>query len=65
MASNLNIDSRLLLEAVKAGDHKTKRSAVDSALKEYVQRRKAKDILAFFGKCDWDESYDYKKERSR
>ncbi|MFH1703606.1 MAG: type II toxin-antitoxin system VapB family antitoxin [Nitrospirota bacterium] len=65
MATNLAIDEKLLEEALKIGGHKTKKNAVNEALKEYIMKRKQKDILSLFGKVDIDPSYDYKKERKR
>lgn len=34
-----------------------------AALIEYIQRRKQQDILGLFGTIDFDEAYDYKRER--
>lgn len=63
MATNLNIDEALLNEAQILGNKKTKRETVNEALEEYIQRRKQKEILKFFGKVDLDPNYDHKKER--
>ena len=63
MATNLAIDQRLLEEALKAGGHKSKKDTVNEALKEYIMRRKRRDILSLFGKVEIDSSYDYKNER--
>ncbi len=63
MSTNLNIDDDLLSEALKLGGKKTKRETVNEALREYVQRRKQQDILALFGRVDFDPHYDYKKAR--
>ena len=63
MATNLAIDEKLLAEAVKVGGLKTKKSAVNEALKEFIERRKRKDILKMFGSVDMEPSYDYKKSR--
>ena len=62
MATNLAIDERLLEEALKVGKHKSKKDTVNEALKEYVMRRKRRDILSLFGKVGMVPSYDYKKE---
>jgi Arc/MetJ family transcription regulator len=64
MATNLAIDERLLEEALKAGNHKTKKDTVNEALKEYVMKRKRKNILSLFGKVEMEPSYDYRKERN-
>jgi len=63
MPTNLAIDEKLLEEALKIGGHKTKKNAVNEALKEYIMKRRQKDILSVFGKIDFEPSYDYKKER--
>ena len=65
MATNLDIDPRLLEEAVRAGGKRTKKAAVTEALEEYIQRRKQREILALFGTVDYDENFDHKAQRSR
>lgn len=65
MATNLALDDKLLEEALKLGGHSTKRETVNEALLEYVQRRKRLAALDAFGTFDFDESYDYKAERSK
>lgn len=63
MATNLNIAPELLEKAVEVGHHRTKRAAVETALKEYINRHKQLDVLELFGRIDYHESYDYKKAR--
>lgn len=63
MPSNLAIDDDLLNLAKKIGRHKTKRAVVNEALQEYIQRRKQFEITKMFGKVEFDEEYDYKKQR--
>ena len=65
MATNLDIEPALLEEAVKVGGHRTKRAAVEEALKEYVQRRKQLKLLELFGTIDFDPEYDYKAARRK
>jgi len=65
MATNLAIDDRLLTEAQKIGQHHTKKSTVNTALKEYIQRRREQEILDLFGKIEYDPDYDYKQARQR
>ena len=65
MPTNLAIDDRLLAEAQKIGKHRTKKETVTAALAEYIGRRKQLDILELVGKIDYDEDYDYKRERRR
>ena len=65
MPTNLNLDDALLDEAVKLSGNKTKRATVNAALAEFVSRRKQRRILKLFGKLEWDDLFDYKKERER
>jgi len=64
MATNLAIDDGLILEAQRIGGHRTKKSAVTEALKEYIQRRKQQQVTALFGKIDYAQDYDYKARRT-
>ncbi len=63
VATNLNIDDRLITEAQKLGHHRSKKETVTAALDEYILRRKQQAILKMFGTIDYDPAYDYKKER--
>lgn len=63
MATNLAIEQSLLEEAVHVGEYKTKKDTVNQALREFIQHRKQKEILKLFGQVEYDEDYDYKKER--
>jgi Arc/MetJ family transcription regulator len=65
MATNLSLDPKLIDQAVKVGGERTKKAAVTRALEEYVARRKQKHLAELMGKLEWDESFDYKSERSR
>jgi len=64
MATNLALDDRLIEEAKKLGKHRTKKETVTEALREYIQRRKQMEILNLFGRIEYDEEYDYKKQRA-
>jgi Arc/MetJ family transcription regulator len=65
MPTNLALDDSLIEEARRTGGHKTKKDAVNAALKEYVQRRKQLRLLSQFGTIDYDPGYDYKAERRK
>ena len=65
MSTNLAIDDRLLEIALEVGGLKTKKDTVNLALKEFIEKRKQREIISLFGKCDPDADYDYKKCRSR
>jgi Arc/MetJ family transcription regulator len=63
MPTNLALDDRLIDEARKLGHHRTKKETVNAALDEYISRRKQQAILSLFGGVEYDEKYDYKRER--
>lgn len=65
MATNLAIDPDLLDRALEVSGERTKKAAVTKALQEFIARRQQKRILDLMGKLEWDQSYDYKAERSR
>jgi Arc/MetJ family transcription regulator len=65
MATNLAIDQRLLEDAQRAGNLKTKKDTVNEALREFIQRRKQAEILKLFGTVDFDPDYDHKRGRNR
>ena len=65
MATNLAIDDKLLEEALKIGQFKSKKETVNSALKEFIQKRKQMQLLNLFGSIDFEPTYDYKASRKR
>ena len=65
MATNLALDPDLIERALKVSGEKTKKAAVTRALEEFINRRSQKRLIDLMGKLEWDESFDYKAERSR
>jgi len=65
MATNLAIDDKLLEEARIIGKHATKKAVVNEALTEYIQRRKQTEIIKLFHSVEYDQDYDYKKQRQK
>ncbi len=65
MATNLALDPALLDRAVEVSGALTKKAVVTLALQEFIARREQRNIADLFGKLDWDDSVDYKSERSR
>ncbi len=65
MATNLSIDPDLLDRALEVSGERTKKAAVTKALHEFIARRQQKRLLELMGKLEWDESFDYKAERTR
>jgi hypothetical protein len=64
VATNLAVDDRLIEEAQKLGNHRTKKETVIAALDEYIKRRRQQAIVSLFGSIDYDRNYDYKRERA-
>ena len=65
MATNLQLDDKLILKAVRLGGHKTKKAAVSKALIEYIHQLEQEKIFSMFGAVEYDPEYDYKKQRRR
>jgi Arc/MetJ family transcription regulator len=63
MATNLALDDKLLEEAMKIGELRTKRETVNTALKEFIERRKQKKILELEGTITFRDDWDYEKDR--
>ena len=65
MATNLSLDPKLIERALELSGEKTKKAAVTRALEEFISRRSQKRLVDLMGKLEWDQSFDYKAERSR
>lgn len=65
MATNLALNPDLVERALKVSGEKTKKAAVTRALEEFIARRSQKRLLELMSKLEWDNSFDYKSERSR
>ncbi len=65
MATNLQIDDKLIIKAQRLGRHRTKREAVTKALQEYIDRLEQEKIFLLFGSIEYDPDYDYKQQRSK
>jgi len=65
LSIDTDIDTQLLDDALKIGGLKTRNDTVNMALEEFIQRRKAADILTLFGTVEYDADYDYKEARRR
>jgi Arc/MetJ family transcription regulator len=63
VATNLDLDDRLIDEARRVGGHRTKRAAVTAALEAYVRRAKPLRLLKHLGTVEFEPAYDYKKLR--
>jgi Arc/MetJ family transcription regulator len=59
MRTNIDIDDKLMAEAMEVLPAPTKKQAVEIALREAIQRRKAaKAVLALRGKIHWEGDLD-------
>ena len=65
MATNLAINPELINRALEISGEKTKKAAVTMALKEFIARREQKRLVDLFGTLEWDDEFNYKKERNR
>jgi Bacterial antitoxin of type II TA system, VapB len=65
VVTSLNINDALLQEALALNDQTTVDALVETALREYIQRRKQLKVLDLFGTIDYDSDYDYKRQRQQ
>ena len=65
MNANVVLSDKLILEAQKIGNHKTKEEAATAALKEYIMFKRQLKIEKLFGKIKFDEDYNHKRIRNR
>lgn len=52
--TNIDLDEKLVQEALKLTSFKTKKELVNFALEELVKKRKRKAILELEGKVQWE-----------
>lgn len=62
MPTNLHIDDALLARVMERGGFRTKREAVNEALKSKLDLLKRQELLAAVGTLDFDPSYDRKAD---
>ena len=61
MRTNVVLNDELMDEAFKfSGSISTKRELIETALREYVNNRKRKNIRDLKGKISFSDDYDYK-----
>ena len=65
MATNLALDDELLKAAQLLGHHTTKKDAVTTALREYIQGLRLKEFLALAGTIDYREDFNQTEFRKR
>lgn len=59
MRTNIDIDDELMAEAMKAGNFKTKKEAVEEGLRIIRRRKVYADLLAARGTLVWDDSDEH------
>ncbi len=53
MRTNIEIDDKLMAEALKASGLPTKRAVVEEGLRLVLRQKRRRAILDLFGKVDW------------
>ncbi len=51
--TNIDLDDKLVKEAMKISDYRTKKEVVNAALRELVKRLKRKGVLKLMGSGCW------------
>jgi Arc/MetJ family transcription regulator len=66
MRTNIEIEDKLMADAMKAGPYKTKKEAVEAGLKLLARQAAYREIMKWRGKLKWegDESIDWTKPTS-
>ena len=63
MRTNIVLEDKLVKEALKYSQAKTKRQLIHQALEEFVENRRRRNLLDLAGKIEFAEGYDYKSLR--
>ncbi len=63
MRTNIVLDEKLVDEAMRYANVRTKRELVDLALREFVAARRRRDVSELFVKVQIDPDHDYKALR--
>jgi Arc/MetJ family transcription regulator len=58
MRTNVDLNDKLVEEALKLSKAKTKKEVLNAALENYVRQLKGKQLLALFGKIKWEGDLD-------
>jgi len=58
-------DTKLVQEAVEAGQHDSDVEAILAALKAYVAKHKRQQIVTLFNQVEYDPDFDYKEQRRK
>jgi len=58
MRTNIEIDDKLMNDALEASGLKTKKAVVEQALKTLIKLKKQEEIKRFRGKLEWSGDLD-------
>ena len=61
MRTNIVLDDKLVKEAMRLANVKTKREVVDIALRRFVQSRRQRRVLELYATGGVRPDYDYKR----
>ena len=64
MRTNIEIDDKLMSDALKATGLKTKKEAVELGLKTLIKLKKQEQIKRFKGKLEWSGDLDEMRSAS-
>ena len=62
MRTNIDIDDRLMREAMRSSGARTKRAAVEQALRLLIQTRAQKSIRRLRGKVTWQGNLEVSRQ---
>ena len=63
MRTNIDIDDKLMREAMKISKVKSKKELVNHALEELIRLDKRKKMLSLFGRVKWEGNLNEMRER--
>jgi len=63
MRTNIDIDDALIDEVMRVANVKTKKEAVQLALREFLKAKRKKDLFDLAGKIEFEDRYDHKALR--
>ncbi len=64
MRTNVELDDRLMEEAFRLTNIRTKKELLNFALQELIRNRKKRNLLDLSGQIDFATDYDYKSLRA-
>jgi Arc/MetJ family transcription regulator len=62
MRTNIDIDDRLMRQAMRSSGARTKRAAVEEALRLLIQTRSQKSIRRLRGKVAWEDDLETSRQ---